>query len=309
MAADPITEARPWRCRPRRLHLSALGAVGGGCRAGRCEQSSAAWMAAFSVLAAGRLCLGRWRSIGRERDEPRPQFSIVPRTRHHPDAGLILPAGDPRRSDRARSRRFLELDTCRFLGIARHLGHAGATASAGSRSGRRPCRAVAFQPRAGRTALLGLRLLDSMLLAAWLLLGIGMGAGLYDAAFGALGRIYGDVAARAVDHRHHPDRGLRLHRRMAPDRMGAGDNRLAQHLLCVGGGARPDRPADNWLMLPPVAARRRRLPPPSSRTFRSSSGVCLRCCWSVTGAMAAHLPRILESTGADLATRRWPPAR
>ena len=35
-----------------------------------------------------------------------------------------------------------------------------------------------------------------MLVLAWLLLGIGMGYGLYDAAFGALGRIYG-AAARA----------------------------------------------------------------------------------------------------------------
>src|SRR4029078_6035536 len=36
-----------------------------------------------------------------------------------------------------------------------------------------------------------------MLIAAWVLLGIGMGYGLYDAAFGALGRIYGE-AARGV---------------------------------------------------------------------------------------------------------------
>ena len=43
--------------------------------------------------------------------------------------------------------------------------------------------------------------------------------GLYDAAFAALGRIYGD-AARALDHRHHADRGLCLHRRMAADRLG-----------------------------------------------------------------------------------------
>ncbi|MHC2844896.1 MFS family permease [Bradyrhizobium diazoefficiens] len=34
--------------------------------------------------------------------------------------------------------------------------------------------------------------------AAWLLLGIGMGLGLYDAAFGALGRIYGSDARGAI---------------------------------------------------------------------------------------------------------------
>src|ERR1700757_1627771 len=34
--------------------------------------------------------------------------------------------------------------------------------------------------------------------AAWLLLGVGMGLGLYDAAFGALGRIYGSDARGAI---------------------------------------------------------------------------------------------------------------
>src|SRR5450756_2378385 len=37
-----------------------------------------------------------------------------------------------------------------------------------------------------------------MLVTAWLMLGVGMGLGLYDAAFGALGRIYGDNARRAI---------------------------------------------------------------------------------------------------------------
>src|SRR4029079_1971441 len=47
-------------------------------------------------------------------------------------------------------------------------------------------------------ALLGLTYSIPVLLAAWLLLGVGMGAGLYDAAFGALGRIYGDAARRSI---------------------------------------------------------------------------------------------------------------
>src|SRR5450432_3121225 len=47
-------------------------------------------------------------------------------------------------------------------------------------------------------ALLGFTYSIPVLIAAWLLLGIGMGSGLYDAAFGALGRIYGDAARRSI---------------------------------------------------------------------------------------------------------------
>src|SRR5580700_8048804 len=47
-------------------------------------------------------------------------------------------------------------------------------------------------------ALLGVTHSIPVLIAAWLLLGIGMGYGLYDAAFGALGRIYGDAARGAI---------------------------------------------------------------------------------------------------------------
>src|ERR1700756_2741198 len=42
--------------------------------------------------------------------------------------------------------------------------------------------------------LLGLTSNIPLLFGAWLLLGVGMGYGLYDAAFGALGRIYGEAA-------------------------------------------------------------------------------------------------------------------
>src|SRR5207237_3258056 len=47
-------------------------------------------------------------------------------------------------------------------------------------------------------ALLGLTHSITLLVAAWLLLGIGMGFGIYDAAFGALGRIYGNAARGAI---------------------------------------------------------------------------------------------------------------
>src|SRR4051794_34616402 len=47
-------------------------------------------------------------------------------------------------------------------------------------------------------ALLGFTTSIPLLVIAWLLLGIGMGAGLYDAAFAALGRIYGDAARPSI---------------------------------------------------------------------------------------------------------------
>src|SRR3982074_56526 len=47
-------------------------------------------------------------------------------------------------------------------------------------------------------ALLGFTYSIPVLVVAWLLLGVGMGYGLYDAAFGALGRIYGDAARRSI---------------------------------------------------------------------------------------------------------------
>src|ERR1700741_4883835 len=46
-------------------------------------------------------------------------------------------------------------------------------------------------------AVLGFTTSIPVLIVAWLLLGVGMGMGLYDAAFGPLGRIYGEAARRS----------------------------------------------------------------------------------------------------------------
>ena len=73
-----------------------------------------------------------------------------------------------------------------------------------------------------------------MLVIAWLLLGVGMGAGLYDAAFAALGRIYGDAARRSIT-------GITLIAGFASTvgwpltAWGLETHRLAQHLLRLGG--------------------------------------------------------------------------
>ncbi|HEY2611879.1 MAG TPA: MFS transporter, partial [Reyranella sp.] len=64
--------------------------------------------------------------------------------------------------------------------------------------GGRPVLALSNLSLAAGLALLGLTPSVPMLIAAWLLLGVGMGCGLYDAAFAALGRIYGDAARGAI---------------------------------------------------------------------------------------------------------------
>jgi MFS family permease len=151
-------------------------------------------------------------------------------------------------------------------------------------------------------ALLGLSTSIPVMTVAWLLLGIGMGLGLYDAAFAALGRIYGDVARSAIT-------GITLIAGFAStvgwplsawglQTIGWRDTCFAwaaAHML-IG------LPI-NWLMLPAVsgakAAVRTAVKPhiPIDRTM-VLLGFAFAAAWSVTGAMAAHLPRILEAAGA-----------
>src|ERR1700742_4134589 len=66
------------------------------------------------------------------------------------------------------------------------------------RVGGRPVLSISNLTLAGGLVLLGFAQSIWMLVLAWLLLGIGMGYGLYDAAFGALGRIYGEAARSAI---------------------------------------------------------------------------------------------------------------
>ncbi len=141
-----------------------------------------------------------------------------------------------------------------------------------------------------------------VLIAAWILLGVGMGYGLYDAAFAALGRIYGNAA-------RGPITGITLMAGFAStvgwpltafglDHIGWRDTCFAwaaAHML-VG------LPL-NYFMLPKIAGARtaaaKAVKPhvPIDRTmillaFTFAAG------WTVTGAMAAHMPRILEAGGA-----------
>jgi MFS family permease len=151
-------------------------------------------------------------------------------------------------------------------------------------------------------ALLGFTWSIPMLIVAWLLLGIGMGFGLYDAAFGALGRIYGNAARGAIT-------GITLIAGFAStvgwpltawglESIGWRDTCFAwaaAHIL-IG------LPI-NFFMLPAVKAAHAVTATPVKPHIPIDRTMILlafafAAAWSVTGAMAAHFPRILEAAGA-----------
>jgi MFS family permease len=151
-------------------------------------------------------------------------------------------------------------------------------------------------------ALLGLTYSIPMLVIAWLLLGIGMGLGLYDAAFAALGRIYGDAARSAIT-------GITLVAGFAStigwplsawglEAIGWRNTCFAWAVAHILIGL-----PINYFMLPAVkgakAAVAASIKPriPIDRTMILLA-FTFAAAWSVTGAMAAHMPRILEAAGA-----------
>ena len=150
--------------------------------------------------------------------------------------------------------------------------------------------------------LLGFATSVPVLVIAWLVLGIGMGAGLYDAAFAALGRIYGDAARRSIT-------GITLIAGFASTvgwpLSAWGLETIGWRNTCFAWAAAHiliGLPL-NWLILPAVtgakAAVASALKPQIAidRTLILLAFV-FAAAWSVTGAMAAHLPRILEAAGA-----------
>jgi len=151
-------------------------------------------------------------------------------------------------------------------------------------------------------ALLGCTYSIPMLVIAWLLLGVGMGLGLYDAAFAALGRIYGDAARRSIT-------GITLFAGFAStvgwpltawglDTIGWRETCFAwaaAHIL-IG------LPV-NLVMLPAVKGAKAAVAEATKPKIAIDRTMILlafafAAAWSVTGAMAAHLPRILEAAGA-----------
>ena len=151
-------------------------------------------------------------------------------------------------------------------------------------------------------ALLGFSYSIPVLVIAWLLLGVGMGAGLYDAAFGALGRIYGDAARRSIT-------GITLLAGFASTvgwpLTALGLETIGWRNTCFAWAAAHiliGLPL-NFFMLPAVkgakAAVAAAVKPqiPIDRTMILLA-FAFAAAWTVTGAMAAHLPRILEAAGA-----------
>src|SRR5882757_2280824 len=150
--------------------------------------------------------------------------------------------------------------------------------------------------------LLGFTTSIPVLAVAWLLLGVGMGAGLYDAAFAALGRIYGDAARRSIT-------GITLIAGFASTvgwpLSALGLETIGWRNTCFAWAAAHlliGLPINLW-MLPAVAGAKAAVAAavkphiPIDRTMIVLAFV-FAAAWTVTGAMAAHLPRIMEAAGA-----------
>jgi MFS family permease len=150
--------------------------------------------------------------------------------------------------------------------------------------------------------LLGCSYSITVMVIAWLLLGVGMAFGLYDAAFAALGRIHGDAARRSIT-------GITLLAGFASTvgwpLTAFGLESIGWRNTCFAWAAAHiliGLPL-NFVTLPPVkganVAVATSIKPhiPIDRTMILLAFV-FAAAWTVTGAMAAHLPRILEAAGA-----------
>jgi predicted MFS family arabinose efflux permease len=150
--------------------------------------------------------------------------------------------------------------------------------------------------------LLGFTYSIPVLIVAWFLLGVGMGFGLYDAAFAALGRIYGDAARGSIT-------GITLIAGFAStvgwpltawglQTIGWRETCFAWALAHILIGL-----PINFFMLPAVKGARAAVAAATKPQIPIDRTMVLlaftfAAAWTVTGAMAAHMPRILEAAGA-----------
>jgi MFS family permease len=152
-------------------------------------------------------------------------------------------------------------------------------------------------------ALLGASQSAPTLALAWLVLGVAMGMGLYDAAFGALGRIYGETARGAIT-------GITLVAGFASTAgwplTAWGVETMGWRWTCCSWGL-----AHIVIGLPlnlgflPRTETQRAAETPSVKPYipidRSMVllSFAFAAAWTVTSAMAAHLPRLVEALGAS----------
>jgi MFS family permease len=143
------------------------------------------------------------------------------------------------------------------------------------------------------------------LASAWVVLGVGLGMGLYDPAFAALSWLYGRDARSAIT-------GITLIAGFAST-IGWPLSALLLHeggwrvacLFWAGSNILLAAPL-NWLMIPrhQRAAALTAITEPSStpdppRAVMPILAFFFAATWFVQGAMAAHLPRLLEAAGAS----------
>lgn len=155
------------------------------------------------------------------------------------------------------------------------------------------------------------------LFAAWALLGVGMGAGLYEAAFAALVRLYGHGARDKIT-------GITLFGGFASTVGWPLTTLMAQHWgwreACLGWAAlhllaglplnaRVPRVPDLAAAGPdaeeaesvPLSAPAEHLPPARPVVTAVLLSLVFAIAWFSSTAMAAHLPRLLQEGGATLA--------
>jgi predicted MFS family arabinose efflux permease len=137
----------------------------------------------------------------------------------------------------------------------------------------------------------------------WIIMGFGMGLGLYDAGFATLGRIYGDKARSAIT-------GITLIAGFASTvgwpLTAWGESTIGWRATCLVWAAVHifiALPMNRFLLPKPTitpeekeAAQTARIPIDRNMLLL---GFAFAAAWMVTSAMAVHLPRILQATGAS----------
>lgn len=142
---------------------------------------------------------------------------------------------------------------------------------------------------------------QTMLWAAWLILGVGMGIGLYDTAFAALGRIYGLEARSAIT-------GITLVAGFASTvgwpLTAWGASALGWRETCMAWAAAHIVLGLPLNLLLPMPANISTSPDVEGTAQVALDrtmiilGFAFAASWMVVAAMAVHLPRMLEAAGA-----------